>query len=55
MAHNSSLCWKVYDANIRAMEVEDRVDLEGGGAVPWRSWVGGPGEETEEEEDVIVY
>ena len=32
-AHNSSLCWKVYDANDRAMEVEDRVDLEGGGAM----------------------
>ena len=54
-AHNSSLCLKVYDANDRAMDVEDRVDLEGGGAVPWRSWVGGPGEETEEEEEVIVY
>ena len=37
------------------MEVEDRVDLEGGGAVPWRSWVGELGEETEEEEEVIVY
>jgi len=37
------------------MEVEDRVDLKGGGAVPWKSWVGRPGKETEEEEEVIVY
>ena len=36
------------------MEVEDS-GFRGGGAVPWRNWVGGPGEETEEEEDVIVY
>ena len=38
------------------MEVEDRVDLEGGGAVPWRSSrVVGEGKQTKEEEEVIVY
>jgi len=32
------------------------VDFEGGGAVPWRSSrVGGVGEETEEEEEIIIY
>ena len=38
------------------MEVEDRVDLEGerGGAMEI-SPVGGAGEETKEEEDVIIY
>ena len=36
--------------------VEDRVDLERGGTVPWRSsWVEGTGEETEEEEEMIIY